>query len=139
VNKNSSAWMGFLVIAFGVLGLVGAMGTYAAQIPFERALARNGALDQALAAAGQPDAAVKLGDLRVALDDSADHIMTAANVPLPDFPARVATERARMFAAFGADAHATGRQLRLVLAVFTATGAFFGAMVLGLVGRQGKE
>ncbi len=138
MNKDNTAWMGFLVIAFGVLGLVGAMGTYAAQIPFERALARNGALDQALVAASQPNAPAALADLRVALDDSADHIMTAANAPLPDFPARVATERARMFAAFGADAHATGRQLRLVLAVFTATGAFFGAMVLGLVARQAK-
>ena len=48
-------WTAFLVIAFGVLGLVGAFGVFAAQIPFQRALARTIALDHALAVAGEPD------------------------------------------------------------------------------------
>jgi hypothetical protein len=135
-SKDGSTWAGFLVMAFAVVGLVGGMGTYAAQIPYERAFARSQALDQALAAATAPDASARLAALRPALDDSADHIISAANQPLPDMRALVATERARMFAAFETDAHDTGRRVRLALAGFTATGALFGVLVLNLARRN---
>jgi hypothetical protein len=50
--------------------------------------------------------------------------------------AKVAAERARMLAAFGQDARDTGVRLRLVLAIFTAAAAVFGAAVLGIVRRS---
>ncbi len=125
-------------MAFLVVGLVGAIGTYAAQIPFERALARSATLDEALADAPHANARAELTALRPLLDDSADHILTPAGDPLPDFAARVAAERTRMFAAFGADARDTGRHLRLVLAVFTIMGGTFGVLVLGLVRRNAR-
>jgi hypothetical protein len=137
VSKDDGAWTGFLIMAFVVVGLVGAMGTFAAQIPFERALARSEALDQALAISTQPDAAVKLEALRPALDDSADRIMKGPHSQdIGDMPSRVATERARMFKAFGEDARDTGFRLRIVLAVFTAAAALFGVVILSIVRKQ---
>jgi hypothetical protein len=132
VNKDGGAWTGFLVMAFVVVGLVGAMATFAAQIPFERALARSAALDQALIVSREPDSAAKLDALRPALDDSADHILTGPG----DMATRVAAERARMFQAFGEDARDTGFRLRIVLAVFTAAAALFGVVILSIVRKQ---
>jgi hypothetical protein len=130
--RASGAWTGFLVMAFVVLGLIGGMATFAAQIPFERALARNSALDQVLQAVGSPNAAAKLATLRPALGDSAGHVLGGAG----DMATKVAAERARMWVAFGEDARDTGMRLRLVLAIFTAAGAVFGAAVLGIVRRS---
>ena len=132
MSKDGGAWTGFLVMAFVVVGLVGAMGIFAAQIPFERALARSHALDQALAASGQPDAAARLDALRPALDDSADRVIGGQG----DMAQRVAAERARMFQAFGDDARDAGFRLRLVLGVFTAAAALFGVVVLSIVRRS---
>jgi hypothetical protein len=132
VSKDDGAWTGFLVMAFVVVGLVGGMATFAAQIPFERALARSDALDQALVVSTEPDAAARLDALRPALGDSADHIMKGQG----DLASRVATERARMFKAFGEDARDTGFRLRIVLAVFTAAAALFGVVILSIVRRQ---
>ena len=129
---GGGAWTGFLIMAFVVVGLMGGIAIFAAQIPFERALARNAALDEVLRAAGSPDAAAKLTALRPALGDSADHVLGGAG----DLSARVAAERTRMWAAFGQDARDTGMRLRLVLAIFTAAGAVFGAAVLGIVRRS---
>ncbi len=132
MNKDGGAWTGFLVMAFVVVGLVGAMATFAAQIPFERALARSAALDQALIVSREPDSAAKLDALRPALDDSADHILAGPG----DMATRVAAERARMFQAFGEDARDTGFRLRIVLAVFTAAAALFGVVILSIVRKQ---
>jgi hypothetical protein len=132
LNKDGGAWTGFLVMAFVVVGLVGAMATFAAQIPFERALARNDALNQALAVAGEPDAAARLEALRPALDDSADRIMKGPG----DMASRVAAERQRMLKAFGEDARDAGFRLRFVLAVFTAAAALAGFIILGIARRQ---
>jgi len=130
-DGGAGAWTGFLVVAFGVVGLMGGMAIYAAQIPFERALARNAALDQVLALEGAADRPARIEALRPALGDSADAVLAGAGPMAP----RVAAERARMWAAFGQDARDTGVRLRLVLAVFTVAGAVFGAAVLGIVGR----
>jgi hypothetical protein len=137
VSNDGGAWNGFLVMAFVVVGLVGGMATFAAQIPFERALARSDALDQALVASQQPDAAAKLDALRPALDDSADHILQGPHAQaMGDMASRIATERARMFKAFGVDARDTGFRLRLVLGVFTAAAALFGVVILSIVRKQ---
>jgi hypothetical protein len=130
-QKDGGTWTAFLIMAFAVLGLVGAFSVFAAQIPFERALARSNALDQALAVSGEPDAAAKLDALRPALDDSADRIIGKPG----DMVQKVADERARMFAAFGREAQDIGTRLRIVIAVFTAACAVFGAAVLSIVRR----
>jgi hypothetical protein len=130
-RRDGGTWTAFLIIAFGVLGLVGAFGTYAAQIPFERALARSAALDEALAGANAPDEAARLEALRPALDDSAEAIISRPG-PMAD---KVAAERVRMLNAFGREARDIGVRLRLVIAVFTAACAVFGVAVLSIVRR----
>ena len=131
-DGNAGAWTGFLIVSYGVVGLVGGMGTIAAQVPFERALARSAALDRVLALEGAPDRAARLEELRPLLGDSADAVMGGAG-PLAG---RIAAERARMFAAFGQDARDTGTRLRIVLAVFTAAAALFGVVILSIVRKQ---
>jgi hypothetical protein len=132
VPKDNAGWTGFLLAAFGAVGLVGAAGIYGAQVPFEHAMARDAVLTQALADSTRPDAAARLDALRPALDDSADHILSGPG----DFAARVAAERARMFAAFAQEAHNIRVRMLIGLAAFTAGGALFGALVLSIVGRS---
>lgn len=127
--RNGASWTAFLVMAFAVLGLVGAMATYAAQIPFERALARDATLAEALREEGQPAA---LAALRPALDDSAGVL----DGPPDGLGARIAGERARLFVAAGHEAADIGLRLRIVLAVFTLACALFGAAVLSVVRRE---
>ncbi len=131
-SAASGAWTGFLIMAFVVVGLMGGIATFAAQIPFERALAREAALDQVLPAASAADAASRLAALRPALGDSADHVLGGTG----DLAAKVAAERARMLAAFGQEARDIGMRLRLVLAIFTLAGTVFGVAVLGIVRRS---
>lgn len=135
---DNSSWTGFLVATFGAVGLVGAAGIYGAQIPYEHALVRDGALTQALADFRAPDAAARLEALRPVLDDSADHIFVGP--VLADsggLPARIAAERTRMWAAFRREAHDIRVRMFIGLAAFTAGGAVFGAMILSIVGRRG--
>jgi hypothetical protein len=119
------------MMAFGVLGLVGAFGVFAAQIPYERAIARSDALDQAAAQLNAPNGDKQLKGLRMALGDSADHIL---NQPAP-VALTIARERDRMFDAFSNEAADIGTRLRLVIAVFTVACALFGAAVLSIVRR----
>ncbi len=135
---DNSSWTGFLVATFGAVGLVGAAGIYGAQVPYEHALVRDAALTQALADSHMPDAAARLEALRPALDDSADHIFAGSVLANPDgFPARIAAERTRMWAAFRHEAHNIRVRMFIGLAAFTAGGAVFGAMILSIVGRRG--
>src|SRR5665213_872457 len=46
------ATMGFLAVAFAMVGLIGLVASYAAPLPLERALARDAALDAVLATGG---------------------------------------------------------------------------------------
>ncbi len=132
MKRNGATWTGFLVMAFAVVGLVGAFATYAAQIPFERALARSQALDEAVAASRQPDFAAHLEGLREALGDSFDHLATGPG----DIAARAAAERTRMLGELGQEAEGIGTRLRVVIVVFAAGAALFGAAVLGIVQRD---
>jgi hypothetical protein len=125
------AWTAFLMMAFGVLGLVGAFGVFAAQIPYERAIARSDALDMAMAELTAPKGDKQLKGLRVALGDSADRIV---NQPTP-VATTIARERARMFDAFSSEAADIGTRLRVVIAVFTVACGLFGAAVLSIVRR----
>jgi hypothetical protein len=133
-HDGTGAWTAFLIVGFAVLGLVGAFAVFAAQIPFERALARNAALDQALAVPPGPDAAARLEAMRPALDDSAPAVLGKGGPTI----AKVEAERARMLAAFGREARDVGVRLRLVIAVFTAACAVFGVAVLSVVRRAAR-
>jgi hypothetical protein len=133
MKRNAATWTAFLVMAFAVVGLVGAFATYAAQIPFERALARSDALEQAVAISRQPDAHDQLQGLRDALGDSAGAVLDGTG----DMQARADAERLRMLATFGRESENIGMRLRIVIAVFAAAAALFGAAVLGIVARSG--
>lgn len=128
-SANAGTWAGFLLAAFAVLGLIGAMATFAEQVPFDRAFARSQALDQAVAASARPHDARALEALRPLLGDSADRVLTGSGT----LAARAAQERTRMLAQFHAEAADYGFRLRLVIAVFTAAAALFGGMVLSIV------
>ena len=130
-RRDGGTWTAFLIVAFAVLGLVGAFAVYAAQIPLERAVARSAALDQALAASSSVEEAATLEAIRPALDDSASHLI---GVP-GSMADKVAVERSRMLSAFGKESRDIGVRLRLVIAVFTAACAVFGVAVLSIVRR----
>ena len=127
-SADTATWTGFLIIAFAVVGLVGAFSTYAAQLPFDRAYARSKTLDQVAAAAHASDRNA-LAELRPLLGDSADRVLTGPG----DIDSRVAAERSRLIADLHAESADYGLRLRVVIAVFTATAALFGAMVLSIV------
>ena len=126
-TREIGSWTAFLMMAFAVVGLLGAFATYAAQIPLERALARETALDQALAAERAGDK-TRLALLQDALGDSADKIGTTE--------ASLYAERLRVRSAFQAEADDVGFRLRIVIAAFTVTGGLFGAFVLAIVRRR---
>ncbi len=130
---DTGTWTGFLIMAFAIVGLLGAFATFAAQIPFDRAMARSQALDQAVAAARSADPKAALDALRPRLGDSADALL-AEPLPGPDgIAARAASERTRMLAELHADSQDYGFRLRIVIAAFTAASALFGVMVISIV------
>ncbi len=131
-TADTATWTAFLTIAFAVVGLVGAFSTFAAQIPFDRAMARSQALDQAVVASHRAGASVALDELRPLLGDSADHVLTGPGT-IED---RVAAERSRMLESLHTESMDYGLRLRVVIAAFTAAAALFGAMVLSIV-RKG--
>ena len=125
---DRATWTAFLLVAFGVVGLIGAFATFAAQIPFDRAMARSEALDRAVLAARAPDPQASLDALRPLLGDSADRVLAGPG----DIAARAAAERSRMLADFHAQSVDYGFRLRLVIAAFTGAAALFGAMILSI-------
>jgi hypothetical protein len=125
-DRNRPTWMAFLVCAFAVVGLTGIFATYAAPLPLQRALARDSALDDALAAAHLPQPQARLETLRPRLAESAEALLPLS----ADEDARIGRERAAMRARFIAEADATGKRLRLMIGIVTAMGAVFGAVVL---------
>ncbi len=119
--------MGFMAMAFAVVGLTGLFATYAAPLPLERALLRETALDEVLAASHAPDPAAALALLRPRLDDSA----TVLEGPASGLAERIAAERVGLRQRFTAEAAATGLRLRVLIGLMTATAALFGAALLG--------
>jgi hypothetical protein len=133
-GRTNYAWMAFVAMAVGIVGLVGVFATYAAPLPLERALARDAALDEALAATGRPDEAARLQALRPRLGDSADPIEQGSG-PLAE---RIERERAAMRERFANEAQAVASRLRLMIVVVTVMGAGFAAAVAGGIGRRDK-
>jgi hypothetical protein len=122
---DSAAWTGFLVATICVVGLAGLFATYAAPIPYQRALTEEAALDQL---AQTPPS--QWPSLRDQLGESAA-ILTA---PGPLAP-RLAAERPALRARFIKEAQAQSAQLRLLLLVVTAMAALFGAILMRLQRR----
>jgi hypothetical protein len=116
-----------------VVGLTGIFATYAAPLPLERAMAREAALDAALAAAGTPDPQAALAALAPRLGDSAQALEGAP----AGLPARVAQERVAMRARFAREASGLAAQLRLLSALITVTAAIFVCAIVGGFSRRG--
>ncbi len=131
-RSDTGTWTAFLVIAFGVVGLVGAFSTYAAQLPFDRAVARLHAIDSAVAASRSPDAASRTEALKPLLDDSADRVLTGGG-RIED---RAAAERARVIEDFHGQSADYGLRLRVVIAAFTGAASLFGALILSIARNQ---
>ncbi len=126
MKDDGGAWTGFLVTAFGVLGLVGAFAIFAAQIPIERAASRDAALAQVLGASpAQRDS------LRPLLGESA----RVLDGPADGLAARVTEARLQLLPEAVREAEDIGFRLRIVLAVFTGAAALFGVAVLSVVRR----
>lgn len=130
MQTRSATAMGFLAVAFAVVGLTGLFATYAAPLPFERALARDAALDAALEAVRGPDPKAAIEALRPRLGESADALLA----PGGELAERIARERTAMHTRFAAEADATATRLRWLICLMTVTGALFGIAIQG-VGR----
>jgi hypothetical protein len=125
-------WAAFLVMTFVIVGLAGLFASFAVPLPLQRALARDAALDQALAAAHGPDPAATLAALRPQLAESADAILPQGG----DFDGRVAAERAAMRGRLQAESDEVALRIRWLLCVVTAMAAAFGVAILH-IGRRG--
>jgi hypothetical protein len=131
-SSVDSSRIGFLVMAFAIVGLTGIFATYAGPVPLERAMAREATLDRALATGTAPDPKAALEALRPELGDSADTVIDGAGA----LAARVDRARLAMRAQFSAEAAALATRLRWIIGVGTATAALFGAAMLGVTGRR---
>jgi len=120
----------FLAVTILVVGLTGLFACFAAPLPLQRALAREVALDEAVAAARGANPAVALAALRARLGESA-----AALAPGPDLEARIATERLAMRARFTTESEVTLTRLRWLIGVITGMAALFGVALLHLAAR----
>jgi hypothetical protein len=132
MNRNTSTWAAFLLVCFAVVGLMGAFASYAAPLPLERALARDGALDDALAAG---DSKPALEPLRERLDDSAALVIDGTG-PLS---ARVATARAAMHVSLLHESDVVGDQLRFELLIITVVAGVFGTLMLVSAARPSAK
>lgn len=134
--RDGLTWTAFLAMAFAVVGMTGVVGTYAAQIPLQRALLHEALLDRMLLAADAPDATQALASLRPEVADVLGDAEAKQLDGAGTMAARVAASRARLHTVFEADATDVAFRLRIVICVFTAVGMLFGAMVLSIVRRS---
>ncbi len=120
---TSGDWIGFLLAAIVVVGLAGLFATYAAPLPYQRALAIERVMAKlpALPATAWPQ-------YREALGDSAPAILDGSG----PMAARVAAERPVMEARFAREAAAEAWRLRLTLVVVTALACGFGVVLMRL-------
>ena len=136
-SGSSATWTAFLVMAFLVVGLVGLFASYAAPLPLQRAMARDAALDDALAAAHGPNPREAIEALRPRLGESADLLLPADGDPVGgNMDARITHARAAMRTQLTAEADEVATRTRWMICVITVMGAVFGAAVLR-IGRRG--
>jgi hypothetical protein len=128
-NFNLLAFVG---MAFLIVGLIGVFTTYAAPLPLEREIAREQALDAAVAAAKGPNPDAALAALKLSLDDSAGVLAGGPN----GIEARVAIERVAMRQRFAAESAATALRLRWLIVVSTIMAAVFAMTMMGSAVRK---
>jgi hypothetical protein len=116
MKRNTGTFIAFLLCCFAVVGLMGLFACYAGPLAYQRGLARDAALDQALATGGDKPA---LEALRTELDDSAAEVIDGSG-PLAD---RVARARAAAHQEMIRDADAVAFRLRLEVVVITVVAA----------------
>ena len=126
-----ATWMAFLAMAFMVVGLTGLFGSYATPLPLQRALARDVALDDAMAASRTADPQAAVEALRPRLDESAAALLPVGG----DMEHRIAAERTAMRARFLAESAAIAVRTRWLICVITVMAAVFGITVLH-IGRR---
>jgi hypothetical protein len=131
-TRPDPTWSAFLAMAFVVVGLAGLFASYAVPLPLQRALARDAALDAALAAARGPDPKAALEALRDRLGDSADAVLA----PGPDIAAKITAERAAMRGRLETEAGVVALRTRVILGVVTAMAAVFGVAILHMARRR---
>lgn len=131
-DRPSGGAMGFLAMAFVIVGLAGIFASYAAPVPLARAFRTEAALDRALATAGKSDAAAELAKLRPALGVDAAFVLEGPGT----LEARVAEARARLMAHVTEEQAAVGARLRLMIVVATIAAAMFGIAMLGVRRRD---
>ncbi len=125
------SWTAFLVMLFAVVGLCGLFASYATSIPLERGLARSELLDQVLADAAAPDAAVRLERLRTRLDSLAPAVLDGSG----ELVGRVKAAHAVVEDEQRREMASLGFRVRLMLGVVTTLAAVLGAGILGLARR----
>lgn len=125
--------IGFLAMAFVVVGLTGILATYAAPVPLARALRQEAVLDQALAS-GDASGIDALA-AQFAPGKSASPRGVSPQGLQTDLPDRVAHLRVLVRQTMSAEADATAQRLRLLIIVATIAGALFGAAIMG-AGRR---
>ena len=130
--RNSTAWTGFLVMLFAIVGLCGLFASYADSIPLERGTARSALLDTALSTGAGADGAQRLEQLRPMLGDLGVLVLDGAG-PLAE---RVAKARLVVVDEQRREAASVGYRTRLMLVVVTLLAAGLGAGILALVQRQ---
>jgi hypothetical protein len=130
MTRPTGTLAAFLAMAFFIVGLTGLFASFAAPLPLERALAREAALDEAVAAARSADPAAALTGLQARLGESAAEL-----TPGPDLQARIAAERLAMRARFATESDVTLARLRWLISVITGMGALFGVAMLNLAAR----
>lgn len=123
--REHGTWMGFLAMAFAVVGLAGLSAAFALPIPLDRAVARIAALD----AAGPAEARI----VAVLGEAAAAPIVHGAGT---DADRLQAATRAILREA-AADQHATAVRLRWLIVIATAMAAAFGVAILGAAARKG--
>jgi hypothetical protein len=133
-ERPNAAAMGFVAMAIVIVGLTGIFATYAVPLPLERALAREDALDAALATAEAPDPSAARAALADRLGDSAG-VLTGDAAGLAG---RVAAERAAMRLRFAEEGTAVATRLRWLVAIVTATGTLFVVAMMGAGRRSGS-
>ena len=128
-DGKSFALMAFLVMAIAMVGLTGLFATFAAPLALEREASREVALDAVLATAGNTE---RLEALREPLGDSAKLVFSTQG----EIADRVAAARTAMRVQLAAEAAEAATRLRWLIVVITLVAAGFGAMLVGLAGRQ---
>lgn len=129
--NDRATWIAFLLMCFALVGLTGLFATYATTIPWERALIRTGALDQALAAARAPDADARLSALRPTLGADADAVLSGPG----DLWDRVAAQRRVVLDEQGREARSVTHRIRIMVGTVTVLAAVVGAGILALASR----